>query len=226
MTEATRPRVSVGVPVRNGGRYLRRALSSILTQEYHDLEVVISDNASSDATSDICLEFARRDGRVRYYRNHENIGAARNYNRVFKLSRGELFKWTAHDDWCDRTFLTRCVEALDAESSAVLCYSGVIFTDESGRVVHYGSWARITTEHGPQPLADLSSPDHRRRHHALQWSCGGPAPFVFGLMRAETLARTGLVRNVPEPDRVLIGELCLVAFSAPFGVKVLVFGPR
>src|ERR1700737_2789384 len=92
------PRVSIGLPVYNGERYLRFAIDSLLEQDYINFELIISDNASTDATQAICQEFADKDPRVRYYRNQTNLGASGNYDRVFELARGDLFKWAAHDD--------------------------------------------------------------------------------------------------------------------------------
>src|ERR1035438_9843576 len=92
------PRVSIGLPVYNGENYLDPALNSILRQDYSDLELIISDNASTDATGNICREYAAKDPRIRYYRNETNIGASANFNCLVKLARGEYFKWAAHDD--------------------------------------------------------------------------------------------------------------------------------
>jgi glycosyltransferase involved in cell wall biosynthesis len=99
------PKVSIGVPVFNGENYLAQALESILAQDFADFEVIISDNCSTDKTPEICTSFAKRDSRVKYFRNDSNIGASPNYNRTFELSRGEYFKWCAHDDRCGRAFL-------------------------------------------------------------------------------------------------------------------------
>src|SRR5262245_17750978 len=99
------PTVSVGVPVYNGERYLDKALSSILRQDFEDFELIISDNASTDGTAEICKAYADKDRRIRYHRNTSNIGAAPNYNQTFEMARGEYFKWCAHDDICYPTFL-------------------------------------------------------------------------------------------------------------------------
>ena len=93
-----RPLVTVGLPVYNGERYLAEALEAALAQDLDDLEVVVCDNASEDSTREIALDYVARDRRVRYHRNERNLGLARNFNRVFELSRGKYFKWTAHDD--------------------------------------------------------------------------------------------------------------------------------
>ena len=94
------PRVSVGIPVFNGERFLAETIESILAQTFKDFEIVISDNASTDRTEEICRSYAARDPRIRYNRNDTNRGAAWNHNRVFELARGEYFKWQSHDDFC------------------------------------------------------------------------------------------------------------------------------
>ena len=93
------PVVSIGVPVYNGGPYLADSLAAMSAQDLDALEIVISDNASTDDTEAMCRDAAERDARIRYHRMEENRGAARNYNRVFEMSRGSFFTWSAHDDW-------------------------------------------------------------------------------------------------------------------------------
>lgn len=85
-------RVSIGLPVYNGEQYLAKALDSLLAQTFTDFEVIISDNASTDRTSEICAAYLERDPRIRYYRNQQNIGAAPNFNRTFELATGMYFK--------------------------------------------------------------------------------------------------------------------------------------
>ena len=92
------PRVSIGLPVCNGEEYPSARIGSLLQQDFEDFEIVVSDNASTDGTAEICMKYAEKDKRLRYYRNDSNIGAGPNYRRVFELSRGEFFKWCAHDD--------------------------------------------------------------------------------------------------------------------------------
>src|SRR5262245_16514015 len=125
------PRVSVGLPVYNGERYLPNTLTRLLEQDFEDFELIVSDNASTDATQEICRSFT--DRRVRYSRNDTNIGLAANHNRAFALSRGELFKWAAHDDDFPRAMLARFVEAFDRASPAVsLVFSHCEYIDEFG----------------------------------------------------------------------------------------------
>jgi glycosyltransferase involved in cell wall biosynthesis len=100
-----KPRVSIGMPVFNGEKYIEEALDSILNQTFSDFELIISDNASTDRTELICHEYASKDSRLHYYRNDKNIGGPKNYNRVFELSSGEYFKWAAYDDVLAPDFL-------------------------------------------------------------------------------------------------------------------------
>src|SRR5690242_6344650 len=101
----TSPKVSIGLPVYNGERFLAEAIDSVLAQTFTDFELIISDNASTDRTPEICKAYAEKDSRIRYYRNEENQGASWNFNRVFELSRGMCFQWLAHDDYIAPGFL-------------------------------------------------------------------------------------------------------------------------
>jgi glycosyltransferase involved in cell wall biosynthesis len=126
------PLVSIGLPVYNGETTLREALDSLLEQDYMNTELIISDNASTDGTERICLEYAARDARVRYYRNERNIGASENFNRVVDLSVGKYFTWAADDDWRHPSHIRKCVELLERNPRAVLCSTGFTIHDESG----------------------------------------------------------------------------------------------
>jgi glycosyltransferase involved in cell wall biosynthesis len=190
--------VSIGVPVYNGERYLSRALDSLLGQDFESLEVVVSDNASTDATREICCDYARRDHRVRYHRNEANIGLFPNFNRAFHLARGEYFKWAAHDDWWEPGYVSRCVEALEARPNAVLCATGVRIVDGSGATT--GAW---------RPVTDLADPDPAVRFHRLLWTLGEPHA-VYGLARTSGLRRTSMLQSLLGADRVLLAELSLL----------------
>src|SRR5262245_49168770 len=104
-----KPRVSIGMPVYNGERFLKDAIDSLLAQRFEDFELIILDNASTDRTEEICRTYADQDNRIRYVRNEENIGLARNFNRAFQLSSGEYFKWASADDVCHRDLVASCL---------------------------------------------------------------------------------------------------------------------
>lgn len=156
------PKVSVGLPVYNGERYLPKAIESILAQTYGNLELIISDNASTERTQEICRHYAERDARVRYYRRPVNVGAAPNFNRVFALAEAsKYFKWAAHDDWIAPKYLEECVKALEEDPDAVLCQSLVGIMDADGQLPRHVS--SLGDRHrGRRPGANRHDRDLRR----------------------------------------------------------------
>lgn len=189
--------ISIGLPVYNGENYIREAIDSLLAQTVADLELIISDNCSSDGTRRICEDYAQRDSRVRYFRNETNLGASRNYNRTFELATSPYFKWTSHDDCCAPDFLKRCLDILEAEPEVVLVYSQTRFIDADGN-----------------PTGVYADDLHLREevpHERLRTFLARPGwchP-VFGLIRSAVLRKTLLIGNFPRSDRNLIGELAL-----------------
>src|SRR5438067_2227569 len=123
--------VSIGMPIFNGKSYVEDALRSLLDQDYPNFDVIISDNASTDGTEELCRGYAQRDPRVRYFRNIQNIGAAKNFTRVFERSSARYFMWAAHDDLWARTYVSRCVGALEQNPDCALCATGIQFIDEA-----------------------------------------------------------------------------------------------
>lgn len=119
------PAVSIGLPVYNGGATVGKAIITLLAQTFGDFEIVISDNASTDATEEICRDFARRDERIRYVRQPRNTGPAPNFHFVLAEARAPLFMWAAADDSWHPEFLAANVEALRADSRAVASVSRV-----------------------------------------------------------------------------------------------------
>ena len=132
---ALTPLITVGIPVFNGERYLERAIRSLQKQEYPNIDIVISDNCSTDATQNISLRLAAEDRRIRYYRNNINIGAVRNFVKVFELSCGEYFMWAAYDDLWDPHCLSLLVEELINWPEAGLAHSGIALIDESEQLL-------------------------------------------------------------------------------------------
>src|SRR5262245_59916256 len=116
------PLVSIGVPVYNGEDDLPHAVESLLAQSYSNLEIIISDNASTDRTQQIALELAARDRRVRYHRLDRNIGATGNFDRVRDLATGEYFMWTGADYIRPRDSIKLLLEALMRNPRAVMAH--------------------------------------------------------------------------------------------------------
>jgi glycosyltransferase involved in cell wall biosynthesis len=107
------PKVSIGVPVYNSAATLRAMLDALLSQTLTNFEIVISDNASTDATADICRGYAERDSRIRYIRQVQNIGAEPNFKFVLGEARAPYFMWSAGDDIRSPEFLEENVSFLE-----------------------------------------------------------------------------------------------------------------
>ena len=194
------PRVSIGIPVRNGERFLGEAVESLLSQTFTDLEVVICDNASTDRTQEICEAFAARDPRVRYFRNSTNLGPAGNHNKCVSLARGQYFRWHAHDDMCLPTYLARCVEALDGDPSVVLVYPCTVIVDEKGEVLENYDFRPATDSVRPSKRFGSLVMIHHRSHRAVE---------IFGLMRMNILRQTPLEGAYARADSVLLARMAL-----------------
>jgi glycosyltransferase involved in cell wall biosynthesis len=128
------PRLTIGLPVYNGENFLAESIEALLGQSFEDFELIISDNASTDSTSDICRGYAKLDSRIRYIRQEINIGLVPNHNFIAEQGNGEFFKMAAHDDLYGRDLLKRCVEALDEHPDVVLAHSWEARIDADGRV--------------------------------------------------------------------------------------------
>jgi|CXWL01.1.fsa_nt_gi glycosyltransferase involved in cell wall biosynthesis len=191
------PRVSIGLPVFNGERYLKEALTSLLSQTFTNFELIISDNASTDGTGKICAEYARQDQRIRYYRAASNMGVNRNSNKVFELSKGEYFRWASHDDVSSIHLLERCVAVLDSKPDVVLCYGKTVLIDPDG--------GKISAYEDGHDLP-MQSPAER---YVTYFERAGLCNLPYGLIRSAELKRTRLFCDLAVSDLLLMGELAL-----------------
>jgi polysaccharide pyruvyl transferase WcaK-like protein/glycosyltransferase involved in cell wall biosynthesis len=190
------PLLSIGLPVRNGERFLARALDALLAQTLTDLEVIISDNASTDATPEIAAKYVARDPRVRYVRQHGNLGAAGNHNAVLALATGRYFAWASHDDLYAPTLFAECVAALEADPELALAHSHSAFVDEDDEVI------------APAPyLLETDSPDPATRLRSLLHVSGGND--FYGVARTELFRRIGPLGSYHNADRVHVAAFAL-----------------
>lgn len=120
------PKLTIGMPVYNGERYIREAIESILAQSFTDFELIISDNASTDSTEVICKEYLSQDQRIKYIRQNKNIGAPKNFRFLLEQATGEFFIWFAHDDRWDSTYFKKAIEVLDVNHDCGLVFSNFV----------------------------------------------------------------------------------------------------
>jgi glycosyltransferase involved in cell wall biosynthesis len=191
-----RPRLTVGLPVYNGERYLSESLDALLGQTYTDFELLISDNASTDGTAGLCRRYASQDSRIRYFRQPRNVGLSPNHNFVAEQARGELFKWAANDDLYARDLLERCVAALDEYPDVVLAHAWTARIDASGSLTEAITYSLATSSwHAPE------------RFRSILFDSGGDDD--YGVMRLDILRKTAMKESYHHADHTIIAELGL-----------------
>jgi glycosyltransferase involved in cell wall biosynthesis len=199
----SKPLVSIGMPVYNEERYLEQALQSLLSQSFENFELIISDNASTDRTGDICLTYAAKDPRVRYSRMETNLGSSVNFNRVFQLSNSPYFSWASGHDTRHETFIARCLQILEQDASVVLCYPGARWRESDG---HLGDV--IVGHVETRGMSQVS------RYRTVLWGLYYVYQ-TYGIIRSSALRRTGLMRsNTLVHDNILLTELALLGAFA------------
>ena len=200
----TTPRLSIGLPVFNGDDYLEEAIDSILAQTYSNFELIISDNASTDGTEDLCRAYAVQDRRIQYHRNPKNIGATQNWYRVFDLSRGEYFASAAHDDVYAPDFMEKCISVLESDPSIVVCYSKTCIIDEHGSPLEDARISKMLEA----KIDTVSSSPSVRLYNAIgvDYLCIQ----LYGVMRAKALRDTKVFAGYYGCDRNTLAELALL----------------
>lgn len=187
------PHVVIGIPTFNRATSLARAVESALAQDYPNLSVLISDNASTDSTQKVCAAFAAEDPRVAVSRRDSNVGATRNFAEVLAQATGEFFMWLADDDWLDQGYVRRCVEYLRNEQDAVLV---------GGRAKYYRNGVLVRTGRSANCGSDLPA------WRVLQYYRDVEDNAIFyGVMRREALMR-------PAMSNCLGGDWLLIAAMA------------
>jgi Glycosyl transferase family 2 len=192
--------VSIGMPVYNTEQHIRQALNSLLAQDYEHFELIISDNASTDGTQDICLDYAARDKRIRYYRNDRNMGIAWNLNRVFGLSSGEYFKWAGSHDYVSPSFVSTCKRILDTDPRVVLAYPFARLVDARDETI---------TEIVPEMIDTRGLPTFGRVL-VIVAKVEKSALELYGLFRASALSRCRPLLGRIANDMVLMLEVSIL----------------
>ncbi|NUO96593.1 MAG: glycosyltransferase family 2 protein, partial [Nonomuraea sp.] len=126
--------VSIGMPVRNGADHLEAAVRSVLAQDHAEIEVVISDNASTDDTEELCRLLAKEDSRIVYHRQPRDLHVVGNFEEVLRRARGEFFRWMGDDDRLEPNYVSRALVPLLADERLILVTTEVTYTWLDGTV--------------------------------------------------------------------------------------------
>jgi hypothetical protein len=192
-----RPRLSIGMPVYNAQRFVEQGIRSLLSQTFTDFELILSDNASTDRTAEICQDFAAQDRRIRFYRADRNMGGGWNHNRVLELAGAEYFKWQSNDDLCAVSMIEKCVAGLDQDPRAVLAHPRTTVIDETGKnLENYPLELRTDSDDVATRFDDLVM----SYHQCYQ---------IYGVIRRSALEKTGPMGNFVNGDGVLLANLAM-----------------
>ena len=175
-------RVTIGVPVFNGGALLADSLACLASQTHSDIEILIGDNASTDQTCEICAAQMAKDSRFRHIRRPENIGSLANFDDLLARADSPFFLWRAHDDLSAPDYVEKLLALHDARPDTLLAVS------------------EIRTEMDDKPAPRISS---YRGHDALPPALRAAgqmltshASWIYGLWQRAHLAEE--VRRVRE----------------------------
>lgn len=122
--------VSIGLPVRNAGARVAEVVRSVLAQDHERVELVISDNASTDDTEEVCRDLAKSDPRIAYHRQAGNIGLLNNFQYTIRAAHGTFFRWIGDDDELEPTFVSRCLREFAADPRLLLVTTGLTYKSQ------------------------------------------------------------------------------------------------
>lgn len=197
-----RPLVSIGLPVYNGEQFLRQTLDSLLGQTYENLELIVSDNASTDGTGEICREYAGRDQRIHYYINAVNCGGAANMNRVFALSSGDYFMWASDEDYWAPDYVRSCMDVLVNSDEIILAGSWSTFVEAETEEI-------ILIDKGFSTVGLNAS--NRFKLHKLTIHSGSYVAAMFhGIYKRGPLSAVMPMWNLILSDQLLLARLCFL----------------
>ncbi len=196
------PLVSIGIPVYNEAKFIAEALTNLLAQTYPSLQILISDNASSDDTEEICRGFALKYPQITYIRHVKNLGQQGNFNYVPLVASGDYFCWAAGHDFLAPTFIADCVSALQNSPQAVLAYPRTIDVLPDGKPFNENS-RPFSLEH--------FSPAQRFCEVMWRVDCN----YVYGLWRRTAMIDSKLFQPFPAPDRVFLSEMAIKGTFVP-----------
>jgi glycosyltransferase involved in cell wall biosynthesis len=195
-----KPLVSIGMPLYNGERYIRKALDSLMAQDYENFELIISDNAATDRTQEICLEYAAGDKRIQYYRNEMNMGAVWNFERVLQLSTGDFFMWAADDDAWEKDYVSTLLSVMNQFPKSIVSFTNYMKYSGTGDLL--GNEDLISSE-----VCELGF----RELIGMVFSSQKINVALYGLFRRndlQTLLKDGFP-NCDAPDRVIFAHFAL-----------------
>lgn len=188
------PLVSIGMPVYNEGRFIKESLDALVNQDYTNIELIISDNASDDDTGKICRQYTEQYDWIQYHRFNANTGSASNFNFVLEKASGKYFMWAAGHDLWSKNFISESVKLLESHQEAAVVVATTNWINEDG--MPYARESGWTDTRGMDIIA---------RYFTVLWGNMHP---ILGLIRRGYVIDSPPI-NVVGSDLILLSKLAL-----------------
>ncbi len=200
--------VSIGLPVFNGERFMAPSLDALLCQTHKNCEIIISDNSSTDSTSLICKQYAKRDSRIKYIRQKQNMGVVWNFNFVLNKAKNDFFIWNSADDIKEPEFLKKTLTALLSNKNAVGCMSKLKYYNlpEKNSQDKINSrfrkiWKKAKTILIKREIRDISGSYEKKTRLFLRKT---KAEMIYGVFRTKELQQCIVAESFIGHDRAII----------------------
>ena len=195
---ASKPKVSLGIPLYNESEFLEETIISLLNQSFKDIEIIAIDNNSSDDSFKILEKYSKKDNRLKIYKNKANIGQSENFNLVFEKSEGEYFSWIGAHDKYEKNYVEKLVNKFKKNQNISVAFSNVSNIDKKGNYIN------LEKDIG----FELKNKSSLFRLLELPRVIKGSGDIVMGMYKKDLLRKTTLFpKGIMWPDVFLIYQL-------------------
>jgi len=185
LENSAQPIVTIGIPAFNSAQSISKTINSVLNQTFKNFELIISDNASTDSTSSICMEYAKKDPRIKYIRQEKNIFIWPNFNYLVNLAEHKYFVWLGADDYWESTFLEKNVSFLESNPN---------FVGSIGEIDFFGKYLHRYQTNGKFLKHSSVKPMLGSYPEKIKLLLKTPASMMYGVYRTDPLKKS-IVKN-------------------------------
>lgn len=191
-------KVSLGIPVYNESRFLKKTIDSLLNQTYSNIEIIAIDNASTDNSFRILEEYSNKDPRLKIFKNDKNIGLSNNFNLLVSKSSGEYFGWIGAHDIYNKDYIEKMVSKIIKNNNSSVVFSNVSKIDSDNKIIINKKETGFQLLNNNKFIRLLKIP----------WLIKGSGDIVMGMFEVDKLKKTDLFsKSVLWADVFLVYQL-------------------
>lgn len=191
-------KVSLGIPVYNESRFLKKTIDSLLNQTYSNIEIIAIDNASTDNSFRILEEYSNKDPRLKIFKNDKNIGLSNNFNLLVSKSSGEYFGWIGAHDIYNKDYIEKMVSKIIKNNNSSVVFSNVSKIDGDNKIIINKKETGFQLLNNNKFIRLLKIP----------WLIKGSGDIVMGMFEVDKLKKTDLFsKSVLWADVFLVYQL-------------------